>query len=282
MQNKKELDEDAIRLLMEMYDSDLQIDSKAFVKHPEPALSYGTRTYQTKNGTVSYPTPVGTYGNFSFIQAPPKTKKTFLVSLLTATYLHGEINGYTGDLIGHKSKDYYTIHFDTEQGEFHASRVFKRPLDMSDKDQNNYLTYALRKISYKERIQFIEWVLYTKLQSEKIGLVIIDGIADLCSDVNNIEEANAVVQYLMKWTAELNCHIITVIHSNWGSTKPTGHLGSFLEKKTETQIALECDENDASIVNVKCKRSRNASFNDFSFKVNNYGLPEIIGAEFNF
>jgi hypothetical protein len=282
MNKTKELDEDAIRLLMEMYDSELQIDSKSDIKHPEPALSYGIRTYQSKSGQFSYPVPIGTYGNFSFIQAPPKTKKTFLVSLLTATYLHGEINGYTGDLRGHKLKDYYTIHFDTEQGEFHASKVFKRPLEMSNKDQDNYLTYALRKIGFKERIQFIEWVLYTKLQGEKVGLIIIDGIADLCSDVNNIEEANAVVQYLMKWTAELNCHIITVIHSNWGSTKPTGHLGSFLEKKTETQIALECDENNMDIVNVKCKRSRNASFEDFSFKVNNIGLPEVVGANFNF
>ena len=43
----------------------------------------------------------------------------------------------------------------------------------------------------------------------------------------------------MEWSAKFNCHIVTVIHSNYGSEKPTGHLGSFLEKKTETQIQLE-------------------------------------------
>jgi len=59
--------------------------------------------------------------------------------------------------------------------------------------------------------------------------VIIDGIADLVSDVNNLEESNLVVQKIMKWSAELDCHIVTVIHSNFGSDKPTGHLGSFLE-----------------------------------------------------
>jgi hypothetical protein len=53
----------------------------------------------------------------------------------------------------------------------------------------------------------------------------------LVSDVNNLEESNACVQKLMEWSAIYNCHIITVIHSNYGSSKPTGHLGSFLEKK---------------------------------------------------
>jgi len=132
-------------------------------------------------------------------------------------------------------------------------------------------------LNYKDRIDFIEWFLYEKLEREKIGVVIIDGIADLCSDVNNIEESNAVVQKLMSWTKELNCHIITVIHSNFGSDKPTGHLGSFLEKKCETQIQLELNTINKDLVTVSCKRSRNAPFEQFSFKVNNYGLPEVVG-----
>jgi hypothetical protein len=107
---------------------------------------------------------------------------------------------------------------------------------------------------------------------------IIDGVADLCSDVNNIEESNRVVQKLMKWTKELNCHIVTVIHSNFGTDKPTGHLGSFLEKKTETQIQLELNTVNKGLVKVSCKRSRNAPFEDFNFKVNNFGLPQVEGA----
>jgi RecA-family ATPase len=119
--------------------------------------------------------------------------------------------------------------------------------------------------------------LYDTLDGKDIGLVIIDGIADLCSDVNNIEESNAVVQKLMKWTKELNCHIVTVIHSNFGTDKPTGHLGSFLEKKAETQIQLELNTVNKELVTVSCKRSRNASFDTFSFKVNKYGLPQVEG-----
>ncbi len=138
-----------------------------------------------------------------------------------------------------------------EQGNFHAQMVFKRPLEMAGlKNIDKYHTLALRQYSFNDRIEIIEHYLYDRLDGKDIGLVIIDGIADLCSDVNNIEESNNVVQKLMKWTKELDCHIVTVIHSNFGTDKPTGHLGSFLEKKTETQISLELNTVNKGLVKV--------------------------------
>jgi hypothetical protein len=167
------------------------------------------------------------------------------------------------------------LHIDTEQGHFHAQQVFRRVFDMHGGDDYGcYQTYALRTIGYKTRIEFIEHMLE---KNETVGLMIIDGIADLCSDVNNLEESNNVVQKVMEWSAKFNCHIITVIHSNFGSDKPTGHLGSFLEKKAETQIALESNTVNKDWITVKCKRSRGYPFENFSFKVNQYGLPEIVG-----
>ena len=68
-----------------------------------------------------------------------------------------------------------------------------------------------------------------------------------------------------------------IIISNFGSDKPTGHLGSFLEKKAETQIQLEANTVNKEWITVKCKRSRGYAFETFSFKVNEIGLPEIVG-----
>jgi len=271
------MDAEGLRELMIMYEDDCFINPLEKIEHPEPAISFGFKSYETKDGNVNYPTPIGTYGNFSFIQAPPKSKKTFFVSLLSAVYLAENLDSFCGDLRANRNGK-HLIHFDTEQGNFHAAMVFKRPIDMTGIKTDKYHTLALRQLSFKERIDFIEYYLYDKLEKKDIGLVIIDGIADLCSDVNNIEESNAVVQKLMKWTKELNCHIITVIHSNFGTDKPTGHLGSFLEKKAETQIQLELNTVNKGLVTVSCKRSRNASFENFSFKVNKSGLPQMEGA----
>tara|TARA_B110000046_G_scaffold161361_1_gene175045 strand:+ start:19 stop:480 length:462 start_codon:yes stop_codon:yes gene_type:complete len=143
---------------------------------------------------------------------------------------------------------------------------------------DGYHTYSLRKIGYKQRLGFIEHKL-SNAEEGSLGIVVIDGIADLVADVNNIEEANLCVQKLMEWSSLYKCHIITVIHSNHGSTKPTGHLGSFCEKKTETQISLSREE-DSKIVTVSCKRSRNRGFEDFQFFINDFGFPEVIDSNY--
>lgn len=258
-------------LRAEVYLEQCYVDPNEEIEHPPVAISYGVHSYQTKEGTKTYDTPIGTYGNFSFICAPPKHKKTFLVSLLSAAYLGGDSKRFTGKIKGHRDER-CILHFDTEQGKFHAQKVFRRPLDMSKLDNQCYRTYGLRKLSFQERINVIDFAIR---QYDNIGLIVIDGIADLVSDVNNIDEANAVVQKLMYWTEVYNCHIITVIHSNWGSSKPTGHLGSALQKKCETEIHLEKNEFDNTIIDVKCKSSRSRAFDNFSFFVNDYGLPEV-------
>ena len=261
-------------LIMQSIEDDCKVDPNESIDYPPVALSLGETLLKTKNKDYLLPIPIGTYGNFSFIQAPPKTKKTFLVSLLASVYL-GAKNNFGGGLRGHReNKD--LIHIDTEQGKWHCQKVFKKVLDMNSVDYSkNYYTFGLRSIGYKQRIQFIEYCLEHKV--ENAGLLILDGIADLVSDVNNLEESNACVQKLMEWSAKYKVHIMCVIHSNFGSDKPTGHLGSFLEKKSECQIQLEANTVNKEWITVKCKRSRGYSFETFSFKVNEIGLPEIVG-----
>jgi hypothetical protein len=261
-------------MLMELIAEECAIDTNDVMEYPPTALSLGEKTIQAKGGDITMPIPIGTYGNFSFVQAPPKSKKTFFVSLLASVYLSGG-NNFGGKIKGHRDGR-CLMHFDTEQGHWHAQRVFKRVQDMSNtKEVGCYHTYALRTIGYKERLQFIEHCL--EQNKGKNGLVIIDGIADLVSDVNNLEESNLCVQKIMQLSAKYDCHIVTVIHSNFGSDKPTGHLGSFLEKKTENQIQLEINTVNKEWITVSCKRSRGYAFETFSFSINEFGLPFVVG-----
>lgn len=244
------------------------IDPYAEIEHIPVAISYGQ--YRTREG--EFETPIGTYGNFSFVQAPPKSKKTFFISMLAGAYLSGQTK-YTGNIKGHREGK-ILAHFDTEQGTPHAQRTFKRILNISEYDGLNYETYGLRTFSAEHRVEFID--LFLQLYGKDTGVIIIDGVADLILDVNDIKEANEIVQRIMRWTEQYDVHIIAVIHSNHNSDKPTGHLGSFLEKKTETQIQLKVREDNEDIVDVMCKRSRSYPFEDFSFEVDREGIPRII------
>lgn len=259
-------------LAMQSIEEDCTIDVNEKLEYPPVALSFGETLIKGRNKDMLLPIPLGTYGNFSFIQAPPKTKKTFFISLLASVYLSDQ-NHFGGNLKGHRQGK-ELIHIDTEQGRWHCQRVFKRIAEMAG-TSDNYLTYGLRTIGYKDRIEFIDYCLEHK--AKNAGLLIVDGIADLCADVNNIEESNACVQRLMEWSSKYNIHIMCVIHSNFGSDKPTGHLGSFLEKKAELQIQLEANTVNKEWITVKCKRSRGYAFDTFSFKVNEMELPEIVG-----
>ena len=258
-QTKLNYEERYQKILQQSY-----VDPLEKIEYPPIAISKGTT-----GGNNPIPLPIGTYGNFSFISAAPKSKKTFLVSLLAASYLSCD-KKYTKDLMGVRKKK-KLIHYDTEQGRFHAQRTFNRVVRMRD-DVSDYQTYALREYSAFERLDFINWHLYNVSNP---GLVIIDGIADLILDSNDLVQSNKLIQHLMKWTQELNIHIITVIHSNFNSDKATGHLGSFMEKKTETQISLDLSHEDRDLAVVKCRRSRGYPFDPFAFRVESDGLPYI-------
>ena len=79
-------------------------------------------------------------------------------------------------------------------------------------------------------------------------------------------------QKLLEWSANENCHIITVLHRNFGSNKPTGHLGSSILKKSETVAFVE-KQDDVTIVTPEY--SRNIPFNDFGFSVDKDWLPFV-------
>ena len=266
-------------MFMQSIQEECVIDINKKIEHPPVAISFKTKEVSTKDGLKSFPIPIGTYGNFSFVQAPPKSMKTFFVSLLGSAFCNPK-GKYTKGMSSFRDNKHF-VHFDTEQGEWHAQRVFKRIQWMNKGlSLDFYHTFALRKISYRIRIDFIEYYLECmKEEGKEIGLVVIDGVADLVSDANNLEESSAIVQKIMAWTTIYNCHIVTVIHSNNGSDKPTGHLGSFLEKKAETQIQLSRDENKLGAITVSCKRSRNTPFEQFDFKLDEEGLPKVINTD---
>jgi len=261
-------------MLMEFIADTCYIDINKKIDYPPVCLSYGEKVLQSDKGDSIIPIALGTFGNLSVITAPPKTKKTFFVSLLASAFLSGT-NIYGGDIKGHRGSG-DLIHIDTEQGAWHCSKVFRRPLDMDrDIPKDKYHTFALRTIGFKERLEFIEY--YLKENIKEPSLVIIDGVADLCADVNNIEQSNELVSSLMRLSQQQNVHIICVIHQNYGSQKlGTGHLGSALEKKAETVISLEANTVNKNWVTVKCGRSRGYSFDTFSFEVNEKGLPTIV------
>ena len=77
----------------------------------------------------------------------------------------------------------------------------------------------------------------------------------------------------MKWTAELNIHLITIIHQNKGDNNAKGHLGSIILQKAETVLSVE---KDREISNVTATYSRDLDIKPISFSVDDNGLPYFV------
>ena len=111
-------------IAMQALEEDVIVNAKEKLEYPPVAISYGENLIKTSKGDLLLPVPIGTYGNFSFVQSPPKSKKTFFISLLTSIYLGGT-NNFGGDIKGHRDNK-NVIHIDTEQGKWQ----YKQPLKM--------------------------------------------------------------------------------------------------------------------------------------------------------
>jgi len=238
---------------------------------PQPiAISIGSSNYKG----VEYPIPFGSYGDFSCIVGASKSKKTFFKSMIEAGYIGGKSNIYNPSIKGHDSQDKFVISFDTEQSQYHTQRVQRRVLELVGANYELYKTFSLRAYSPKERFDFIDWIVFESDFKDNIGLMSIDGYVDLVTDFNSLEQSTGLTEKLLQWTAKGKMHCTGILHKNFGTSKPVGHVGSSVLKKAETVVFIEKNEEKTI---AKCEYSRNQSFEDITFEVDNKDwLPKQI------
>lgn len=223
-----------------------------------------------------YPLIMGSYGDFSCIVGASKSRKTFFLSMIQAGYIGGQANILNPSIKGHNTKDKLVIAIDTEQSRFHTQRVQRRVLEMVGSNYDLYKTFSLRQYNPQERFQFIDWIVNESEYKGNIGLMSIDGYVDLVTDFNSLEQSTGLTDRLLQWTALGNMHITGILHKNFGTSKPVGHVGSSVLKKAETVVFIE-KENEMTIA--KCEYSRNLAFGDIIFTVNEDWLPVEIQDE---
>jgi hypothetical protein len=249
------------------------IDPSEEIETQPVAISIGSNSYKGRN----YPIPFGSYGDFSCIVGASKSRKTFFKSMIEAGYIGGQSNILNPSIKGHNTEGKFVISIDTEQSKYHTQRVQRRVLEMVGSNYDMYKTFSLRQYNPKERFQFIDWLIYESEFKDKIGLLSIDGYVDLVTDFNSLEQATGLTDKLLQWTALGGMHITGILHKNFGTAKPVGHVGSSVLKKAETVVFVEKEDD---LTTAKCEYSRNISFEDIHFTINDDHLPaEIVDAD---
>jgi hypothetical protein len=144
---------------------------------------------------------------------------------------------------------------------------------MVDSPYKNYMPFGLKRLDDDEMLQLIDGIV--QKYKGKIGMMFIDGVADLCFNTNDLVKSKKVLHKIMEWT-NYGIHVCNVIHKTFEKDKATGHLGTFIQKKCETTIFLSSTDKDdfKSPVLVKQKDSRGIPFDDFYFEINQNGIPQ--------
>ena len=240
-----------------------KIDLKSNVRPQPISLSCGTDW----NGM---PICVFGQGDYSAITGVGKSKKSFFKSAIIAIY-----QGLRDDTLfpgwkSHRDPNKLIIDIDTEQSDFHAQRAFRRVRELAGWEDENYHAFALRKHTPQERMQMVEAIVET--YGSRIGLMCIDGYADLIMDTNDNRESMELVQKLMRWTDEYQFHITGILHTNPSGDKMRGHLGSDVSRKASTVIKLTADNDYRGYSKVQHVLARDESIDDFWLKIER-GLP---------
>ena len=155
--------------------------------------------------------------------------------------------GQDGDTLGIASSNpdgLALVHFDSEQSpaDHHglAATALRR---VRAEIQPPWLrSYRIADVPLAERFRLLEYEL-NRAHKDHGGIhsVLLDGVADLVADPNDSAEAFAAVESLHRLAVKRDTSIVCVLHFNPGSefNKTRGHLGSQLERKAETNLALE-------------------------------------------
>jgi len=212
-------------------------------------------------------------GNISAIVGEAKSKKTFLTTALVASAIAYRFKSTQAFNNISNNITLNVLWLDTEQSEGHVRKVIDRintitGVKRTNMEDSRLNVYALRELDPLQRRE----VLYDALYTLKPNLVVIDGIADLQRDTNDLRESEALVGELMALSTQYNCHIICILHTNPGTDKARGHVGSALQRKAESVIYVH-KVDDISIVEPQF--CRNEPFERFAFRVNDEGIPYL-------
>lgn len=199
-------------------------------------------------------------GNISTVKGKAKSRKSFFIAYVIQQVLL-------------QNPDVTALLIDTEQSRSFVFKVLKRVYRlMGWTEQNKRLkVLSLREYDVLDR----RGILIQAVHEYKSDFIVLDGGVDIISDFNSADESKQVVNLLMKLSTDHNCHILNVLHEGKTNGELRGHFGAENLNKAETVFEVV---KDGEVSLVKPYATRNQPFDEFSFSIDDAGLPVYNGA----
>ena len=172
--------------------------------------------------------PVLTHGGLATIQGAEKSGKSHICAAIARACL-----GLGGSLGVDCESPGAVAYIDAEQSAFDFWQLAHRAAGSAP----NFHAYHATGKKPSEILAIVKAICESV---DDLRLVLIDGFADLVTDVNDTEQANSLIASLMTLAGKHSIGICGVIHLNPGAEfKTRGNLGSQLSRKCETTIQID-------------------------------------------
>lgn len=206
-------------------------------------------------------------GDISAVKAKSKNGKSHFCAILAAALLGGR----TFD-VGTQDDARSVLWCDTEQALYNTAKLLRKIYALAglptDKQDSRIKVIYLRPKTPKERMRIIS----REAKRLRPTLVIIDGVADVCENFNDVTESSDTINVLMRISAECNCHILCVLHENKSKDDEgmKGHLGTLLLQKASDVWQVK---KDGDVFTATQTDTRNQPCDPISFKLDQNGVP---------
>lgn len=248
------------------------IKSRFDIRKPLPDKpDYKFFVRNVKSGKLS---GIALEGSIVMVSGQSKTRKSSVMASFTAALLNKD--GIYQNIETTLKKG-TVLWFDTEQNEIEFSYFQRMIYIMAGLDSINpsirYLAFNIRKYTEEQRAVIVEELV--KALGDVV-FVVVDGIADLISSVNDMEGTKRLTTKLCKWADVYHTPIMTTIHTNKDGKDATGSLGGFLDKKSSYHIRTSKEDfNGPTKVEVKHARG-GEGFIPFEFEHTKNGIPTVV------
>lgn len=221
-----------------------QLEGQLTARAYDPALilEKPTAIFSLKGTTIC------TQGNLTTLLSQAKAGKSAIVgAMISAAHDRPTNNNDTLSISGPNYAGHAFLHFDTEQSPYDWQQVIRSSMRRVNREQPEpwFLSYTLTGLdAVTSRALVAHAIQRAHQRFGGIFAVIIDGTADLVVDPNDPDECFPLVTKLHGLAIEFKTTIINIVHMNPGASasdgaKARGHLGSQLERKSESNLMLE-------------------------------------------
>jgi len=213
---------------------------------------------------------ISTPGNITGIIGASKSgKSAFMSSLISGAIQDALEMDCFGFKVAPNKQMKVVMSIDSEMSEYDSYRRHVAILKMGsfDREPEYFRSYLFRTIPVRDRFQSLELLIDKQAQAfGGVHILFGDGIADFVASVNDEAECNEAVHKFEAIAIKYKCPVILVLHLNPGSdSKTRGHLGSQLERKAESILAVSKKDSVSSIEGKLLRNSGDIPIQEFVY-----------------